>query len=75
MNRREDVWLAWYMCSVSVMLTVVGLTLLMISRSPMGPPVYAGAPVFDYWIENTVIAVSFSAVGAVIAPAFHPTTP
>jgi hypothetical protein len=73
MNRRRDAWLAWYMCSVSLMLTVLGL--LLVSRSPTGAPVYAGAPVFDYWLINTVVAVSFSTVGGVIAPRLPPHNP
>jgi hypothetical protein len=72
MHRREDAWLAWYMCSVSLMLTVLGLLLLVVSRSPAGAPVYAGAPVFDYWLVNTVVAVSFSTVGGLIAPRLPP---
>jgi hypothetical protein len=75
MNRRHDAWLAWYMCSVSLMLTVLGLLLLVVSRSPAGAPVYAGAPVFDYWLVNTVVAVSFSTVGGVIAPRLPPHNP
>jgi hypothetical protein len=75
MNRRHDTWLAWYMCSVSLMLTVLGLLLLVVSRSPTGAPVYAGAPVFDYWLINTVVAISFSTVGGVIAPRLPPHNP
>jgi hypothetical protein len=75
MNRRRDAWLAWYMCSVSLMLTVLGLLLLGVSRSPTGAPVYAGAPVYDYWLINTVIALSFSTVGGVIAPRLPPHNP
>jgi hypothetical protein len=60
------------MCAVSLALTALGLFLLVVSRSPVGAPVYAGAPVFDYWLLNTVVAVSFSMVGAVIAPHFPP---
>jgi hypothetical protein len=56
-------------------LTVLGLFLLVVSQSPVGAPVYAGAPVFDYWLVNTVIAVSFSVVGAVTAPHFPPQNP
>jgi hypothetical protein len=74
-NRRHDTWLAWYMCSVSLMLTVLGLLLLVVSRSPTGAPVYAGAPVFDYWLINTVVAISFSTVGGVIAPRLPPHNP
>jgi hypothetical protein len=62
MSPREAAWLAWYMCAVSLALMVLGLLLLVTSRSR------GGAPVFDYWLLNTVIAVSFSPVGAVIAP-------
>ena len=75
MNRRTDAWLAWYMCAVSLMLTVIGLLLLVVSRSPVGGPLYAGAPVYDYWLVNTVIAVSFSTVGGMIAPRLPPHNP
>jgi hypothetical protein len=72
---RTTIWLAWYMCTVSLMLTTFGLLLLALSRSPVGAPVYAGAPVFDYWLVNTVVAISFSVVGAVITPHFPPQNP
>ena len=68
MSSREAAWLAWYLCAVSLTLTVLGLLLLVVSRSPAGAPVYAGGPVFDYWLENTMVVLSFSTVGAVIAP-------
>src|SRR3712207_4116453 len=67
---RVATWLAWSVCGLSLALTVLGLLLLVVSQSPVGAPVYAGAPVFDYWLVNTVIAVSFSAGGGVIAPPF-----
>jgi hypothetical protein len=72
LSLRTAVWLAWTMCAVSLALTALGLLLLVVSRSTVGAPVYAGAPVFDYWLLNTVVAVSFSTVGAVIAPHFPP---
>jgi hypothetical protein len=75
MSPREAAWLAWYMCTVSLMLTALGLALLVVSRSPTGAPVYAGAPVFDYWLVNAVIAVSFSTAGAVVAPRLPPHNP
>src|SRR5215203_1018562 len=62
MNQRHDAWLAWCLCAVSLVLTVLGLLLLITSRSRMG------APVYDYWLVNTVIAIGFSTVGAVITP-------
>jgi hypothetical protein len=75
MSPRTTIWLAWYMCTVSFLLTTFGLLFLALSRSPVGAPVYAGAPVFDYWLVNTVVALSFSVVGAVIAPHFPPHNP
>jgi hypothetical protein len=72
---RAATWLAWSVCGLSLVLTVLGLFLLVVSRSPVGAPVYAGAPVFDYWLVNTLIAVSFSAVGAAIAPHFPARNP
>src|SRR5215216_5386094 len=72
MNRRHDAWLAWYMCAVSLMLTVIGLLLLVVSRYLVGGPLYAGAPVYNFWLINTVIAFSFSMVGGMIAPRLPP---
>src|SRR5919112_4307127 len=68
MSRREAAWLAWYMCAVSLGLIGLGLFFLVVSRR-------AGAPVFDYWLLNTVMAVSFSPVGAIIAPRLPPRNP
>jgi hypothetical protein len=62
MNQRHDAWLARCMCAVSLVLTVLGLLFLITSRSR------TGAPVYDYWLVNTVIAIGFSTVGAVITP-------
>jgi hypothetical protein len=69
MSAQESAWLAWYMCAVSLMMTALGLLFLIASQSR------ASAPVFDYWLLNTVIAVSFSPVGAVIAPRLPPRNP
>ena len=62
MSPREVAWLAWCMCAASLVLTGLGLLFLITSRSR------TGAPVYDYWLVNTVIAVGFSTVGAVITP-------
>ncbi len=62
MSAQESAWLAWYMCAVSLTMTALGLLFLLASQSR------ASAPVFDYWLLNTVIAASFSPVGAIIAP-------
>ena len=74
MNRRHDAWLAWCMCAVSLMLTVIGLLLLVVSRYLVGGPLYTGVPVYNFWLVNTVIAFSFSMVGGMIAPVFLLTT-
>src|ERR671916_398082 len=62
MSSRKAARLPWYMCAVSLVLTVLGLLFLISSRSR------TGAPVYDYWLVNTVIAIGFSTVGAVITP-------
>jgi hypothetical protein len=62
MSARAAARLAWSLCAVSLALTVLGLLLLVTSRS------YGVAQIFHYWLVNTVIAIGFSMVGAVIAP-------
>jgi hypothetical protein len=69
MRPREAAWLAWYMCALSLALTALGLFFLVMSQTR------GAAPVFDYWQINTVIALSFSPVGAVIAPRVPPHNP
>ena len=61
--------MAWYMCAISLMMVALGLLFLIASQSR------ESAPVFDYWLLNTVIAVSFSPVGAIIAPRLPPRNP
>ena len=55
---------AWSMCAVSLALAALGLLLLALS---WGRP---GVPVFEQWVEEVVIAVGFSTVGAIVAPRF-----
>jgi PAS domain S-box-containing protein len=69
MSPREATWLAWYMCAVSLALTVLGLLLLVMSQSR------TGAPAYDYWLVNTVVAISFSIVGGMIASRLPPQNP
>ncbi len=61
MSARVASWLAWSLCVLSLALTALSLLLLMRSWS------YPNVHVFDYWVENTMVAVVFSAVGAVVA--------
>src|ERR687897_21895 len=69
MNQRHDAWLARCMCAVSLVLTVLGLLFLVTSRFR------TGAPVYDYWLVNTGIAIGFSTVGAMITPPPPPQNP
>jgi hypothetical protein len=62
MSSRKAARMAWCLWAASLMLTVLGLLFLVTSRSR------TGAPVYDYWLVNTVIAIGFSTVGAVITP-------
>src|SRR5215204_5936788 len=66
MSRQESAWLAWYMCALTLVLTAFGFLFLVASQSRVG------APVYDYLLLNTVIAVSFSPVGALVAPRLQP---
>jgi hypothetical protein len=61
MSHRAASWLAWSVCVLSLGLTTLSLVLLMRSWS------YPNVHVFDYWVENTMVAVVFSTVGAVVA--------
>jgi len=62
MSSRKTARLAWCLWAASLVLTVLGLLFLVTSRSR------TGAPVYDYWLVNTVIAIGFSTVGALITP-------
>jgi hypothetical protein len=70
MSPHEAAWLAWYMCAISFAFTALGLVLVALSRAH-----YPGVPVFELWVEDAVVAVSFSTVGAVVAPRFPPRNP
>ncbi len=62
MSKRTASWLAWSMCALSLALTALSLWLLYLNHF------HSGVHLFDYWLENTVTAVSFSTAGAIIAP-------
>ncbi|MBA3702126.1 MAG: hypothetical protein H0W79_04755 [Rubrobacteraceae bacterium] len=53
--------LAWSLWAISVILTALSLLLLVLNLSH--PDVH----VYDYWLENTLSAVLFSTVGAIVA--------
>lgn len=66
---KEAVWLARYMCLLSLAFAALGLLLLVLGRE------HHGAPVFGQWAEDAVVAVGFSTLGALVAPRFPPGNP
>jgi hypothetical protein len=61
MSHRAAAWIAWAICSLSLVLTALSLLLLILNLS------HTNAHVFDYWVESTLVTVVFSSVGAFIA--------
>jgi hypothetical protein len=61
MSTRTAAWLAWSLWGLSLTLTVVALLLLALNLSH--PPTH----IFDTWLDNTLNAVFFSTVGAIVA--------
>src|SRR5215218_8821506 len=60
MSRRTASWLAWSMCALS--LTLIALSLLLLALNLSHPDVHV-----YFWVENTLVSVSFSIIGAIIA--------
>src|SRR5215217_7633708 len=61
MSHRTAARLAWSICALSLALTALSLLLLALNLS------YPNTYIYDYWLENTIQAVSFSIIGAIIA--------
>jgi hypothetical protein len=61
MNPRASAWLAWSLCALALALTA--LALLLLARNLAHPNAY----VYDYWLDNTLGAISYVPVGALIA--------
>ncbi len=61
MSRRTATRRAWSLCAFSLALTALSLLLLALNLSRSETHVY------DYWLDNTVVALSFSILGAIIA--------
>ena len=59
-SHRSATWLAWSTCALSLVLISLSFLLLMLTWSQVG------VHVFDYWVENAMVAVVCSAVGAVV---------
>ena len=62
MSPHSAAWLAWSLCVLSITLTALSLSLLTLAL--FRPDL----TINYYWLETTVIAASYSAVGAVVAP-------
>ena len=61
MSIRAASWLAWSLWALTVVLTALSLLLLVLNLR------YPDVHVYDYWLENTLSAVLFSTVGAIVA--------
>jgi hypothetical protein len=61
MSCRTATWLAWSLCALSLALTALSLLLLALNRSD------PNAHIYEYWQVDTLVPVSFSIIGAIIA--------
>jgi hypothetical protein len=61
MRSRVDTRLAWSLCALSLVLTVLSVLLLALNYT------HPRTHVYGFWPENTVLPISLSIIGAVIA--------
>ena len=61
MSPRAASWLAWSLCGLSLTLTALSLLLFALNLS------HSVAHLYTYWLENAVLAVSLSIIGAIVA--------
>jgi hypothetical protein len=61
MSTRAAAWLAWSLWALTLVLTALSLLLLALNRSEPNVPLY------DYWAESALGALTFSTVGAFVA--------
>ena len=61
MSHRIAAWLAWSLCALSLALTSLSLLILALNLS------HPNTPIYDFWLENTVLPISFSIIGAILA--------
>src|SRR5829696_5104580 len=69
MSKRTASWLAWSMCALSLALTALSLLLLLLNLS------HPDVPIHPYWEVDTLFAVSFTLVGALIVSRSSPKHP
>jgi hypothetical protein len=67
MSHRTASWLAWTMCALSVAFTALSLLLALNLSNP-------DTHIYDFCLENSVVPLSFSIIGAIIASRL-PTNP
>lgn len=58
---RRAFWLAWSLCALSLALTSLSLLLFDLNLS------HPSTHVYDYWLENTIVAISYAPIGALVA--------
>jgi hypothetical protein len=68
MSSRATTSLAWSLCALSLALTALSLLLLALNLS------HPNAHIYDPWLDNTLTAISYAPVGALIASR-HPENP
>src|SRR5215216_1211796 len=68
MSARTATWLAWSLCALSLALTALSLLLLALNLS------HPNTHIFGPWLDNTLTAISYAPVGALIASR-HPENP
>jgi hypothetical protein len=61
MSARTATWLAWSLCALSLALTALSLLLLALNLS------HPNTHIYDPWLDNTLTAISYAPVGALIA--------
>jgi hypothetical protein len=67
-SRTSAEWLAWSLCALALVLTGLSLFLLALNHSD------PDAHIYSPWLDNTLTAISFAPVGALIASR-HPANP
>jgi hypothetical protein len=68
MSTRTANYLAWGLCALSLTLTILSLLLLILNLS------YPNTDLYEPWLDNTLTAISYAPVGALIASR-HPANP
>ena len=68
LSSRAATWLAWSLCALT--LTLTGLSILVFALNLS----YPNTHIYEPWLDNTLIGISYAPVGALIASR-HPANP